>query len=151
MGEQATAVLGVRADLDSSWGDADDNAILIVRFPTAIALLEGSWTTWEHGVATGPIVYGTEGTLVVDSHAADLAIRVHRSDGETTSYIPDPLPVERNNVAKEMIHHLESGEPPHPTLQLPLNLEVMAILDAGIRAATNQKLELVDNVTWRIG
>jgi hypothetical protein len=50
-----------------------------------------------------------------------------------------------------MIHHLDTGEPLHPTLQLPLNLEVMAILDAGIRAATSQQLELVDNSTWRIG
>jgi hypothetical protein len=50
-----------------------------------------------------------------------------------------------------MIHHLETGEPLHPSLQLSLNLEVMAILDAGIRSATSQKLELVDNTTWRIG
>jgi hypothetical protein len=61
------------------------------------------------------------------------------------------LPAARDNVAKEMIHHLESGEPLHPTLQLPLNLEVMAILDAGIRAANSQKLETVDNAAWRIG
>ncbi len=59
--------------------------------------------------------------------------------------------MERDNVAKEIIHHLDTGEPLHPTLQIPLNLEVMAILDAGIRAATSQKLELVDNATWRIG
>lgn len=151
LGEQATGVLGLRANLDSQWGDADDNAILVVRFPNSLALIEGSWTTWDHGVATGPIVYGTEGTLVIDSKAADSAVRVHRSNGETTDYTPEPLPAGRDNVAKELIHHLETGEPLHPTLQLPLNLEVMAILDAGIRAATSQKLELVDNATWRIG
>lgn len=151
LGEQATAVMGVRANLDSQWGDADDNAILVVRYPTALALLEGSWTTWEHGVATGPIVYGTEGTLVVDAYSANPDIRVHRSNGETMSHAPDPLPTDRDNVAKEMIHHLDTGEPLHPTLQLPLNLEVMAILDAGIRAATSQKLEIVENATWQIG
>ncbi len=151
VGEQATAVLGMRADLASSWGDADDNAILVVRFPSAMALIEGSWTTWEHGVATGPIVYGTEGTLVIDAHAADRAVRVHRSNGESASYAPDPLPADRDNVAKALIHHLETGEPLHPTLQLPLNLEVMAILDAGIRAAAGRQLELVDNAAWRIG
>lgn len=150
LGVQATAALGIRANLDSPWGDADDNAIVIVRFPTAIALLEGSWTTWDHGVATGPIVYGTEGTLVIDAKAEDQAIRVERG-GHTEKYALDPLPTDRNDVAKEMIHHLETGEPLHPTLQLPLNLEVMAILDAGIRAASSQKMEVVDNSTWRIG
>ena len=151
LGVQATAALGMRANLDSPWGDADDNAIIIVRFPAAIALLEGSWTTWDHGVATGPIVYGTEGTLVIDGKAEDQAIRVERGDGITEKIAPDPLPADRDDVAKEMIHHIETEDPLHPTLQLPLNLEVLAILDAGIRAASSQKMEVVDNSTWRIG
>jgi predicted dehydrogenase len=119
-----------------------------VRYPTAFALIEGSWTTWEHGVATGPIFYGTEGTLVVDAYGTSPGIRIHRSNGETTNHTPEALPTDRDNVAKEMIHHLDSGEPLHPTLQLSFNLEVMAILDAGIRAATSQKLELIENATW---
>jgi glucose-fructose oxidoreductase len=151
IGEQATAAMGMRANLDSQWGDADDNAVVVVRFPSAIALLEGSWTTWNHGVATGPIVYGTQGTLVVDPYGGDPVVRVERSDGQTVKHKPDPLPVGRDNIAKAMIHHLETGEPLHPSLQLSLNLEVMAILDAGIRSATSQKMELVDNTTWRIG
>ncbi len=151
IGEQATAALGMSANLDSPWGDADDNSIIIVRFPTSVALLEASWTTWDHGVPTGPILYGTEGTLVVDSKAEDLAVRVERGGGQTTSYRPDPLPAGRDTIAKEMIHHLETGEPLHLSLQLSFNLEVMAILDAGIRSTISQKLELVDNVNWRIG
>jgi predicted dehydrogenase len=151
IGEQATAALGMRANLESAWGDADDNGVILVRFPTAIALIEGSWTTWDHGVPTGPIVYGTQGTLVVDSKTEELAVRVERSDGQTANYTPEPLPAGRDNIAKAMIHHLETGEPLHPSLQLPLNLEVMAILDAGVRSAVSQKLELVDNATWRIG
>lgn len=151
LGEHATGVLGLRANLNSPWGDADDNAVLMVRYPTAIALIEGSWTTWEHGVATGPIVYGTEGTLVVDPYGQDPSIRLHRSSGEMERIMPEPLASGRDNIAKEMIHHLETGEPLHPTLQLPFNIEVMAILDAGIRAAASQKLELVENVAWRIG
>jgi hypothetical protein len=76
---------------------------------------------------------------------------VERGGGQTTSYRPDPLPAGRDTIAKEMIHHLETGEPLHPSLQLSFNLEVMAILDAGIRSTISQKLELVDNVNWRIG
>jgi predicted dehydrogenase len=151
LGEPATAVLGMRANLASAWGDADDNAILVMRFPAAMALIEASWTTWDHGVASGPIVYGTEGTLVVDAYAADSAILVHRSNGETATVPPDALPTDRDNVAKEIIHHLDTGEPLQPTLETEINLEVMAMLDAGIRAAASQKLELVDNASWRIG
>jgi predicted dehydrogenase len=150
-GRQATAALGLRANLDSHWGDADDNGVIVVRFPDGIALLEGSWTTMAHGVPTGPIVYGTRGTLVVERQGAQEVVRVERGHGDTTTHVPEPLPAGRRNVAEEYVHHLESGEPLHPTLEMTANLEYMAILDAGIRSAVSGKLEPVDNATWRIG
>lgn len=50
-----------------------------------------------------------------------------------------------------VIYHLETGEPLHPTLDMMQNLEVMAILDAGIRSAESGKVELVNDATWCIG
>jgi hypothetical protein len=55
------------ANLASQYGDADDNAVITVRFPGALAILEATWTTWAAGLPTGPIAYGTQGTLVVNS------------------------------------------------------------------------------------
>ncbi|HUX86992.1 MAG TPA: hypothetical protein VMW65_08320, partial [Chloroflexota bacterium] len=63
----------------------------------------------------------------------------------------DPLPVGRDTIAKEIIHHLETGEPVHPTLEAQFNLEAEAILDAGIRSAQSGKLEFVPNAPWSIG
>ena len=57
------------ANLTSPYGDAEDNAMMTVRFPRALAILEGTWTTWNTGVPTGPIVYGRQGALVVSSSA----------------------------------------------------------------------------------
>jgi predicted dehydrogenase len=151
IGEQAIAAMGMRANLDSQWGDGDDNAAMIVRFPAAMALLEGSWTTWDHGVPTGPIVYGTTGTLVVESRDGERIVRLERGHGQTTIYAPDPLPEGRTNVAEEFIYHLATGEPLHPTLEAGLNVEVMAILDAGVRSASSGKIELVDSAAWCIG
>ncbi|MGC9347733.1 MAG: Gfo/Idh/MocA family protein [Anaerolineae bacterium] len=151
IGEQATAALGMKANLDSHWGDAEDNAAMLVRFPAAMALFEGSWTTWDHGVPTGPIVYGTKGTLVVETKGDGKQIRVERGHGQTEIYEPDPLPEGRDGIAAEIIHHLETGEPLHQTLEMMFNLEAMAILDAGVRSAASGKLETVDNATWCIG
>jgi predicted dehydrogenase len=143
IGEQATAALGMRANLDSPWGDAEDNAAMLVRFPQAMGLFEGSWTTLDHGVPTGPIVYGTDGTLVVDSKADPSRVRLEQGGGETSFYDVDPLPAGRTNIAEEFIHHLDTGEPVHPTLETAFNLEVMAILDAGIRSAQSGCLEKI--------
>jgi predicted dehydrogenase len=154
VGQQAVAAIGIKANLNSHWSDADDNGIILVRFPRSVALLEGSWTTRDHGVPTGPIVYGTTGTIVVERKAdrgAGQIVRLERGHGETESFEPEPLPAGRTTIAEAYIHHLDTGEPLHPTLETGFNLEVMAILDAGVRSATSGQLETVDNVTWCIG
>ncbi len=149
IGEQAVAALGMKANLDSHWGDAEDNAVMVVRFPDAIALFEGSWTTLSHGVAGGPIVFGTTGTIVSDY--ADQRVRIERGHGIVEYYDGDPLPEGRQDVAQEYIHHLDTGEPIHPTLDMLFNLEAMAILDAGLRSASSGSLEVIENASWRIG
>ena len=149
VGEPATAALGLKANLDSAWGDAEDNAAVLVRFPSAMAVLEGSWTTWDHGVPAGLIVLGTRGTLVFDSHTGKA--RLERGQGETVQLEAPSLPAGREDIAHEMIHHLETGEPLHDTLEVQFNLKAMAILDAGIRSAASGKLELVNSDVWAIG
>jgi len=59
------------------------------------------------------------------------------------------LPENRDNVAKEFIHHLETGEPVHQTLEMMFNLEAMAILDAGVRSTSTGKSEMVENASWQ--
>ncbi len=151
IGEPGIAAVGMRANLDSPWGDADDNGAMIVRFPSAMGLFEGSWTTWSHGVPPGPIVYGTTGVLVAESKDGKPVVRLDRGHGQTTIYEPEPLPEGRQQVSEEFIRHLETGAPLHPTLEMMFNLEVMAILDAGVRSASSGKLETVDSTVWQIG
>jgi predicted dehydrogenase len=162
LGQQATAAIAMKANLTSHYGDADDNAVITVRFPRAMAILEGTWTTWHVGVPTGPIAYGTQGTLVANrrpgeegGHARPVVevytARSHALAEPDQVVEGDPLPKGRTTPAEEFLHHLETGEPLHPTLDMMRNLEVMAILDAGIRSAASGKLEPVDDATWCIG
>ena len=153
VGSPATAVMGMRANLDSHWGDAEDNAAMLIRFPQAMALCEASWTTHDHGVSPGPIVYGTEGTLVVDKESTDrpVRVRIERGGGGTEYHECSPLPPGRTDIAQEFIHRLGTGDPLHETLDLEFNLEVMAILDAGLRSSESGRLELVDTEAWRLG
>ena len=151
IGEIAQAALGLKANLDSHWGEAEDNAVMLVQFPGAIALLEGSWTTLDHGVPTGPIIYGTKGTLIVTGYGDNQEVRLERGHGKSTIYKCDDLPEGITDIAQAYIHHLETGEPLHPTLDVQLNLDAMAILDAGLRSASSLKLEIVNNQTWQIG
>lgn len=148
VGQSAVGAYGLTANFFSTYGDAEDNGLVMVRFPKAVAILEGSWTTPHFGVSSGPIVYGSEGTLVCDGTGKG-AIYVYRErDGAPDVYEGGSLPEGRDNMAKEFIHHLETGEPLHPTLDVPVNLDAMAILDAGIRSATSAQFELAKNENW---
>ena len=144
IGEAARSVLGMCSNLDSPWAEAEDNAALLVRFSQAMAVLEGSWLTRHNGEPAGPIVYGTTGTLIVEFDSPEAGVRVERGHQKTEIIPAEPLPQGRTNVAEELIHHLETGESVHPTLQIGFNLETMAILDAGIRSAATGKVEAVD-------
>lgn len=148
--EGAVAVMGLRANLNSQWSDADDSGVIIARFSRATGIFEGSWTTLDPGIPGGPIVYGTEGTLVVDEWGPQPSVRVMKGHGRTDSHEGRPLPAGRQNVAEELIHHLETGAPLHPTLDLRFNAEAMAIVDAGIRSAASGKLEVVSGPAWAV-
>ncbi len=139
------SVQALRVNLASPFGTADDNAAMLLRFPSAMAVLEASWTTFHTGVASGPIFYGTAGTIVVDG--ADIQVYTERGSS-TPSWVDkgDPLPHGRASIGDEFLHHLETGEPLHPTLDLPINLAAVAILDAGIRSAESGAAELVAGI-----
>jgi predicted dehydrogenase len=153
VGRPAESAFGIKANFNSPYGDAEDNAIIAVRFPHAVAILEATWSTLDHGIPTGPILYGNEGTLIVNRQRGEPeSVTLLRGKGSNPEVIQgDPLPAGRETLAKEFIHHLETGEPLHETLQLEFNLEAEAILDAGIRAAQSGKLEPVNNSSWSIG
>ena len=78
-------------------------------------------------------------------------MRLERGHGQTEVFEPEPLPEGRATIAEEYIRHLDTGEPLHSTLEQDFNLDVMAILDAGVRSAVSGQLETVDDVSWRIG
>ena len=144
MGKPAVAAMGIRANLNSTYGDADDNGIITARFPDGIATIEGSWTTVHTGINNGPVVFGEKGTLVCEGGKV-LVFKDRNSAEPTETYNAEPIDEHRNNPAKEFLNHLSAGEPLHITMQPEFNLEAMAILDAGIRSAKSGRLELTQS------
>ena len=152
IGEGAVAANGMVANLRSHYGDADDNAVITVRFPKAIAILEATWSCLDHGVPTGPIIYGSTGTLVVDrAHGRQVLLLKRGRGAEPVEVDLDTLPEGRATLGQEVMHHIRTGEALHETLQAGFNLEAQAILDAGQRSAKSGRLELVNDMDWCVG
>jgi predicted dehydrogenase len=134
--EVPSSVQCLMANLKSGFGTAEDNAAMLLRFPSALSVLEASWTTFHSGIPNGRILYGTKGTLVANGD--EIQVYADRDSREPSAVEKgDPLPRGRATIAEEFLHHLETSEPLHPTLDAPINLATMAILDAGIQSAKN--------------
>ena len=148
LGDPPLSVQCLKANLVSGFGTAEDNAALLLRLPSAIAVLEASWTTFHSGVPNGPIVYGSDGTIVVDG-AEVLVYRDRGSKTPSSVEKGNPLPPGRATIAEEFLHHVETGDALHPTLAFPINLAAMAILDAGIVSAEKGVVAPVERIEPR--
>jgi predicted dehydrogenase len=150
LNEKPAAAYGLKANFDSPYASAEDYATITVRFPHAAAILEGSWTTVNSGVPNGPVIFGTKGTMVVKGDKVEI-YKTRHTDKPDKIVTADTLPAGRENLGKEVLHHLDTGEALFPMLGLPLNLQSMSILDAGARSAASGKIELVHDGVWNIG
>jgi predicted dehydrogenase len=145
MPETPISVIGLTANLMSPYGDAEDNAAMLVRFPEGLAILEASWTTVHNGPSPAVTLFGTRGTIAIDGGNIEIwREKGAKAPGQVESGELPPLG--RSTIAEEFLHHLETGEPLHPLLDLSVNLKTMAILDAGIRSAKSGAAEAIQRV-----
>jgi predicted dehydrogenase len=150
--QKAIAVAGMRSNLNSTWGSAEDSAYMLVRFDKAVASIETSWVTFQEPFGSnGPVVYGTEGTITVVEENGQAQVKVFHADGSVKLHKPEPLPYKYQNLSCAFVHHMDTGESLHETLSPELNVEAMAVLDAGIRSSESNKTEICNNWCWQIG
>ena len=152
LGEDAESVFGMRVNLDSQYGDADDNAMMLVRYPTAVASIETSWTTPQELIPSNmPMIYGTKGAMTVILRDGEEVLKVIANDGTETIYTADPVEEKDKDIACAFVHHMDTGDALHPTLSLDINMGAMRILDAGVRSAKSGKMEACNSAYWQIG
>jgi predicted dehydrogenase len=105
-------VVGARGNLTKDYPISDDNAVLIARYPKAIAVIEATWSQIGTDGAPNPIVYGTEATAGV----IDGKLRIHRRGAEPTLETPPPLPEGARNAPEYFLNCLRTGARPEGVL-----------------------------------
>ncbi len=146
-GKQPDFAFGLRTNLASRFGTADDTAILLMEFDTGVAMAEATWNSVDLGGLYGPVVYGSTATLSVDQGTGSGRVRISRGGGAVSFADPLEYPAHRETLALEFMHCLKTCEPLHPLLDPAFNLQVMAALDAGMRAADTGVRQPVPDVT----
>lgn len=92
------------------------------------------------GDPSGPMVVCTEGVLVCTGGAEDAPdVKGFDLYGNEVELPEVPFEERYQNMPWQWAHHCRSKEPVHPMLTLDQNIEVMAVLDAVIRASHSGK------------
>ena len=63
MGDGARSVAAVGANLNTPFGDTDDNFAAIIRYDNKMSVIEGTWTTPRAVIPSGPMVMCSDGVI----------------------------------------------------------------------------------------
>jgi predicted dehydrogenase len=142
---QPSAVSAVSAQLRKPDLPTEDSAVVVLRYPRALALLEASWTQIGAQPAFGVIVYGDAGTVIVHQPRATRdgqAVGPGRIEivSVTGSEIiePPPLPRAERDGPTYFLTCLRTGRSVEGLCAPDVGRDVQELLEAGFRASATR-------------
>ncbi|HHV43977.1 MAG TPA: Gfo/Idh/MocA family oxidoreductase [Firmicutes bacterium] len=126
---EAPECLAVAGRLAKDYIETDDNGILILKYPKAIGLCEGTWTQIGPVPKENPVFYGSEGTLKVVGDK----IHWYKPGAKTPEIIdPEPLPPGRAKAVEYFLTCLDEGTPVDGMCSAEVGLMSQAMLQKGL-------------------
>ena len=136
MGKGAKSVIGMGENLNTPFGNTDDNFAAAVKYDGKMSVIEGTWTTPRAVIPSGPMVLCSDGVIMCTGGAESApdvkAYDIYGNEVEIPAY---SLEEKYKNMPCHYANHIKTGEPIHEMLTLDANMRVMAILDATIRSS----------------
>lgn len=115
---------------------AEDNAVLVMEHARAISTSTASWTQIGHLTSYVPMIYGSDGTMVIQDNGVLLATR----ENENGSRIEAPeLPAHRRTSTAYFLHHVISGEPIAGLCGSDNSLSAQHVLEAALISSRTQR------------
>lgn len=146
MGDGEESILSYGANLNTPFGDTEDNFAAIVKYDgSKMSVIEGTWSTPRAVIPSGPMVLCTNGVITCTGGAENAPdVKAYDIYGNEVEIPEIELGDEYKNMPFHYAHHINTGEPIHEMLTLDKNVEVMAILDAAIKSSRNGKEEKIN-------
>lgn len=138
------SVISAGENLNTPFGDTDDNFAAVIKYDGQMSVIEGTWTTPRAVIPSGPMLICDSGVIVCTGGAEnDPDVEVYDIYGNKVE-VPDVNPgKEFKNMPEMYAHHVKTGEPVFSMLTLKENMKIMAMLDAAVESAKNGKEEKV--------
>lgn len=134
---QPSRVNGTVGHLAKDYVTVDDNAVIVMQWPRAMAITEASWTQIGHLTSYVAVIYGTEGTLLIEPGAKGRLLLANREHDEGIEIEVPALPAELKSASACFLHHIQSGEPVTGMGSPEVSRDAQEILEAGLLSAIN--------------
>ena len=144
LGSGAKGVMSYGANLNTPYGDTEDNFAAIIKYDGKMSVIEGTWTTPRAVIPSGPMVLCTDGVIMCTGGAENAPdVKAFDMYGNEVEIPETEFEDKYKNMPYQYANHIVSGEDIHPMLTLDANMEVMALLDTAIRSSKSGKEEKI--------
>jgi len=132
---QPSRVTGVAGQLLKEYITVEDNAVILMQWPRAMAITEASWSQIGHLTSYETVIYGSEGTLFVE-RSGRLLLATREHDEGIVVEVP-PLPAEQRNASAYFLHCIANDLPIEGICSPQVGRDAQEILEAGLLSATH--------------
>ena len=144
LGDGEESVLSYGANLNTPFGDTEDNFAAIVKYEDKMSVIEGTWTTPRAVIPSGPMVLCTEGVIMCTGGAENAPdVKAYDMYGNEVEIPAIDFGDKYKNMPFHYANHVNTGEEIHDMLTLETNMEVMALLDAAIKSSSSGRAEMI--------
>ena len=144
MGDGEEKIFSYGANLNTDFGDTDDNFSAIIKYPGKMSVIEGTWTTPRMAIPSGPMVVCTAGVIMCTGGAENEPdVKAYDIYGKEIE-VPDiDFGDKFKNMPWHWANHVKTGEEIYNMLTLKENVKMMAILDAAMKSSKSGKEEKI--------
>jgi len=134
---QPSRVTGTVGRLVKDYVTVDDNAIITMQWPRAMALAEASWSQIGHLTSYVTAIYGTEGTLLVEPGKQGRVLLADREHDMGVELDAPRLPAERCNAAAQFLNCIVVEKAVDGLCSAEVGRDAQEILEAGLLSAAS--------------
>jgi predicted dehydrogenase len=128
-------VVGVAGRLVKEDITVDDNGLIVMSYPRAMAISEGSWTQIGHLTAYISTFYGTRGTLLIEPGPLGRILLASPDKPDGVPIDVPPLPPEDRTASAHFVHCLRTGQEFTLLCQDRVGRDAQEILEAGLASS----------------
>lgn len=125
------SVYAVRGNHTKDYDVVDDHAIIILKYPKADAVLEGTWATYGFDSGPNAVVHGARGTLAAFGKEVEKSVAGQDRSRTEPTVLPAP------GVADAFLGSIETGGRPFGITDPEIAADACRILDAAVRSSVS--------------